>query len=573
MMFFTITANGETIYDPTLIQNGRGLISPKLTLELGKAGSLSFTMPPDNVYYDYITKLSTVIRVYRNSVLIFKGRVLDIERDFYNRKRVMCEGMLAYLNDSNMRPYGPLTLDVSDFLSLAVDNHNAYVEAGKRFTVGSVSVNGVGEVDYESIDYTPTLDLLTNELTDKYGGYFRTRVAIENGVEVNYLDYLTAYDQIATQQIEFGKNLLDITEYITAEDVFTVLIPLGDQEKDAEGTVTGRVDITSVNNGNEYLENASGINLFGRIEKVQIWEDITSPSELKSNAQLVLNKGVDSNIKLTLSAVDLNLVDSDVEAYELGDIVRVLSEPHNIDMLFQIIKMDIDIASPSQTSYEFSADYDELPTTRSSNTLRAGGTAQLMAEGTNEETTTSTGGYKLTKDNKSGSTTITEKTLNGQKSTDKVSNNVVAVQNELGGNISGTRLANGSVTSAKLASNAATADKIATNAVTTGKIQDGAVTASKIENASGTDWLGKLNLMLEQSSDTDPVAIGSYATFHATADYIQFDSDDGGYVRLYHTPITSSTYRVLVVFKTTGGTFYGLCTGTDGIVTISDPDE
>lgn len=62
-----------------------------------------------------------------------------------------------------------------------------------------------------------------------------------------------------SQVIEFGTNLLDITEYITAENVFTVLIPLGERQKDSSGNETGRLTIESVNSGKDYIESATGI--------------------------------------------------------------------------------------------------------------------------------------------------------------------------------------------------------------------------------------------------------------------------------------------------------------------------
>ena len=67
------------------------IISPKLSLELNKTGIFTFTIPPQNPYYDYIKKLKSIITIYQDGVQIWEGRVLNDKLDFYNRKQVECE--------------------------------------------------------------------------------------------------------------------------------------------------------------------------------------------------------------------------------------------------------------------------------------------------------------------------------------------------------------------------------------------------------------------------------------------------------------------------------------------------
>lgn len=55
--------------------------------------------------YNGLTPLATKIQVHRDNDVIFRGRVLTTEREFYGMKNVYCEGELAYLNDSIQRPY------------------------------------------------------------------------------------------------------------------------------------------------------------------------------------------------------------------------------------------------------------------------------------------------------------------------------------------------------------------------------------------------------------------------------------------------------------------------------------
>jgi len=102
---YTISCDGNLLYSPLLSDGGYTVLSPKLTLELNKAGSLTFTLPPTNPMYDSISKLTSVITVDQDGETIWRGRELNYTRDFYNRKAEYCEGELAMLNDSIIRPY------------------------------------------------------------------------------------------------------------------------------------------------------------------------------------------------------------------------------------------------------------------------------------------------------------------------------------------------------------------------------------------------------------------------------------------------------------------------------------
>ena len=92
---FYIYADGKSIFQP--MDNSLSLFAPKLTLEMGKAGALSFQIPPSNRYYNALPQLTTIISVEMDDVEIFRGRVLTNNRNFNNVRTVYCEGDLAYL--------------------------------------------------------------------------------------------------------------------------------------------------------------------------------------------------------------------------------------------------------------------------------------------------------------------------------------------------------------------------------------------------------------------------------------------------------------------------------------------
>lgn len=144
----TQTAVGEwdtkaCIYDPAaedLRTTATMLISPTLTREAGKAGSLEFTIPLGNIAHSALQKLKTIVEVEQDGKTLWRGRVMSHEMDFYLRQKVYCEGELAYFNDSSLVPYKYTGLSIKEFLAKVVSNHNSQTDRYKRFTLGTVNV-------------------------------------------------------------------------------------------------------------------------------------------------------------------------------------------------------------------------------------------------------------------------------------------------------------------------------------------------------------------------------------------------------------------------------------------------
>lgn len=353
---YTIQVDGKTLYAPNLANEGYGVFSPKLTIELGKAGSLSFTLPPNNVVYDNIQKLKSIITVYQDSDEIFRGRVLDDEKDFYNRKNAYCEGELSFLLDSVQRPY-TFQGDIPVLFNQFINAHNSQVEEEKQFNIGLVTVTDPnGYINRSNSNYSKTLDEISEKLTGTHGGYLRTRKVDGK----RYIDLVEEYGKVNTQVIEFGVNVLDISEYISAEDVFTVLIPLGAEIKNANGNVTGRLTIESVNGGKDYIEDLEAIALFGRIWKVQEWDDVTVADNLLAKGKTFLESGIEMAVTLTIKAVDLHLLNVNTERINLGDYVRVISLPHKLDKYFLCSKIVIDLANPDKTEFTFGTTFTTM---------------------------------------------------------------------------------------------------------------------------------------------------------------------------------------------------------------------
>lgn len=348
---YAIYADDELLYAPDMANLGYIVTDAQLTTEINKAGSLEFTIPVTNPNYNAYSKLKSIIRLEQDGTEIWRGRVLDDTKDTNLNKDVMCEGELAFLNDMNVRKYDySKGISVVDYFN-RVMNYYAGASAYRSIKAGNVTVpNKTLKIKMEEATNT-CLDELSSNLVGAIGGYLRLRRS--NGQ--SYLDYIDAYSQTSNQVIEFGSNILSIEEYIDASDVYTVIIPFGKQ--DDKGN---RVNITSVNNGSDYIESAQGTSLFGRIDRSVVWDDVTDPKVLKQQAQSVLKSAIEMATTITISAVDLHLINVNTDAIQLGDWVRVISPPHGIDSDFLCSKMVINLQNPDQSQYTFGLAFDAI---------------------------------------------------------------------------------------------------------------------------------------------------------------------------------------------------------------------
>lgn len=353
---YTILVDDKPIYAPNIANEGFAVLNPKIIMELNKSGSLEFTIPPNNKNKDIIQKLKSIVQAYDGNEEIFRGRVLHDDSDFYKRKAVYCEGELAFLLDSVQRKYDYQgTLD--GLFTQYINNHNAQVDDDKKFVVGDITVTDKNNyVHYSSTQYPNTWEEINAKLIDTHGGYIRTR--LENGVR--YIDYIQDYTHVSDQVIEFGHNILELSEYISADDVFTILIPLGENRTSDSGEDLGRLTIESVNGGKDYIQDDDAIALFGRITKINTWDDVTDANNLLNKGKAFLSNGIQMSVTLTLKAVDLHLLNVNVERIHLGDYVRVISLPHKINKLFQCSKIELDLQNPQNSTFTFGMNFSSM---------------------------------------------------------------------------------------------------------------------------------------------------------------------------------------------------------------------
>ena len=355
---YRVYCNNSPLYD--LRDKDLVLISPIVKIGENTAGSFEFSILPKHPHYEEVNELTSIITAYDGDEEIFCGRVVEITKDLYNRKKVICEGELAYFNDSIQRPARYQGLTVRGYLETLVNIHNQQVKnqgIDKTFKVGAVTVQDKNDYVYKYTNWESTLEVIKTDLLKTYGGYLRIRK--ENGVR--YLDYLADYPNTNTQVIEFGSNLLDFTHDMVASDIVTAVIPLGARLEDVtevEG-LDAYLTIKDVNGGVDYVYSQEAVKSYGWIFKTVKWDDVHVADNLLRKGKEYLSDIQFAQITLTVSAVDLHMLHVDMERIKVLDEIRVTSSPNGLDRFFPVSEMTIYLDKPSNNKLTLGTSYSK----------------------------------------------------------------------------------------------------------------------------------------------------------------------------------------------------------------------
>lgn len=357
---YQIMCDEYVLHDPAIDE--LKVIGAKCSLEVNKTGSLTFQIAPTHPYYDKIKKHTSQIKLYQDDRVLFSGRVLNDEITFDNIKNVECEGELSYFLDSIQRGKeyhlnGGSNNVVETYLKDVVAIHNSQVDDSKKFSVGLVNITDPNNYLYKISNYENTLTTLTDKLLNTYGGYLQVRHI--NGVR--YLDYVSELTNACNQTIEFGKNIIDMTRYIKGEDVYTALIPLGatnenttstnDETYEKRLTISSLPDSTdgTIKKVNDYVYDSKGVEQWGWIWKVIKWDDVTVAENLLSKSKAELKNSINATLSIEMTAIDLHLLNVDIDRINVGDRIRCVSIPHNLDSILIVKSIEIDIDNPANT--------------------------------------------------------------------------------------------------------------------------------------------------------------------------------------------------------------------------------
>ncbi len=344
------TEAGAVVYDPRL--PAYKLTAAKLTQELNKADSLIFTLYPQSPAYGSIDRLKSTLLASYNGTLKSRSRMIDDVIGWHNERECLCEGELAFFNDSIQRPFVfPEDEDhatPADYLAFLVGRHNEQVSADRRFTVGTVTVTDPNNyISRSDTEYSTTWQLINEGLLDTLGGYLWIRH--ENGV--SYLDYLADFSVLANQPIKAGVNLLGISTERKGAEIATAILPLGkaDEETQQRLTIEGIADYTDTDickEGDIVYSVAAETQYGSRIVKVVTWDDVTVDTNLltKAIAELAIVRQLPSTV--TITAADLSAAGYDFNTFSLGTYVQILDDwhgAHNLAATYLVQKLETDL--------------------------------------------------------------------------------------------------------------------------------------------------------------------------------------------------------------------------------------
>lgn len=327
-----VYADDRLIFDTRL--EDYTLLGLRITTGLNKSGTAEIIMPPGHPGYNAFTSYRTVATVYQDDVLLFRGRALYPEDDFYKRRAITCEGERGFFQDGVIRPYLYQDTPAAIFAH-ALSLYNEQVDDFKRFALGEVTVTDANNYVRLEKNSAETFAEFFDKMVERCGGYitFSTNAAGERCV-----NWLTEIGVRSGQAIEFGENMLDFTQSGETPDLATVLVPYGAQLEDGS-----RLTLSSVNGGKDYIEDAEAIALRGRIVATVTWDDVTVEANLLTKARQWLAEHRLAITSLKLSAVDLSRLDKTIDSYQDGDLVRVISRPHGVDDWFMLTERDQDL--------------------------------------------------------------------------------------------------------------------------------------------------------------------------------------------------------------------------------------
>lgn len=368
------------------------VLSPKLTREISKGGSLIFTITRDHTQYDMLQKLSTVVQVRRDGKEIWRGRVLKHEADFYNRRVVYCEGALSYFNDSSITPFN-YKGTLRQFLQHLIDAHNDQVKSKmKCFQLGTVTaalgnlVVQFGDADQYGVgeDYGKVWDILDKLVLKVFGGYFYCSFDAATGLNVlNYCDQAAEAKRQTAQKIEYGQNLLNLSETTDATDLYTRIYPIGnkhtvdtskwyyklmwwrDTSKDKHEERWGIMETDaatvaqylpasgySYNLQEGWIQNDAAVQKFGIITRI-VELDTDSANDTFAAGVQALQQNYAMKTSYVIRAVDLVDAGYDTDRLDFSMYSHIVSAPHSVDAVMLCTKLVEPLEKPAQKEFTF----------------------------------------------------------------------------------------------------------------------------------------------------------------------------------------------------------------------------
>lgn len=350
-----INQNNFTLHNST-----KKLKSASFKEGVNEISSFTFEILGNHDCFNLLYPFKTKIRIYntQKNKYVFIGRVIKVSKNMDSNglisKNVVCESELGFLQDSEQPYLEEKNWNPLELLTYLVNIHNDQVDSNKQFLIGKVEFD---ENIYCGIQRESTLKTIQNKILDKIGGEL-VLTYVDGNRTINILKQ-QGYKTSTT--IALSKNMKSIRQEQDVSSYVSRLIPLGSKIKDEEGNDTEqRIEISSVNDGLNYIDDEIAISNFGIITKSQIWDDVHEPTILKTKAQTFLSENNKVLQKYSITALDLALIGIDIDTIEVGNFYQVQNKLLNIDESLRVTSKTTNIINYASTSFEIGDKFKTL---------------------------------------------------------------------------------------------------------------------------------------------------------------------------------------------------------------------
>lgn len=340
-------------------RQGNKILSGSIKQAQNAINEFTFVIPMQNGLYQKLIPFQSIVQVVNlyDEEVEFEGRVLSVSNKMTSTgfvQEVVCEDFLSFLHDSTQHFQKLKNTGAEAYLREILNQHNAQVEDYKRIYLGSVTVKSLTDKPWRYLGYESTWDTIRERIVANIGGYLTLRR--EN--DGFYLDWTSSIGKSQESPIQLGRNIKSASREVSFDGIATQIMPIGADEKNSDGSSSSdkeeqgsdvtrkQIDISSVNGGKMWLEDAELVAKFGIIRKPVIWTEIDSPSVLKSRGLQYLKNQKIALAKWTVAAVERYLIDSRYVKFKIGNTHPILNAPLSGIESLQIIEKKIDILNP-----------------------------------------------------------------------------------------------------------------------------------------------------------------------------------------------------------------------------------
>lgn len=381
-MYIVTIRNGTTA---TEIQNERRkLLNGTVVQGINTIDSFTLSVLPGNPAFGELNDFTTLVNVYNTARQRYEffGRVLctspQMSADGLITQEATCENYFGFLCDSRQDFVAAQNWTPEALLERLITCHNSRLESYKHFLVGTVDVpDEGGKLNGTSIPREKTWDAIKKCLLDVIGGEICLRVEIEDGVEVNYIDYKKQLGHEVDTPIALSKNMKSIVKEKDPSAFITRLIPLGAKVGD---NTEERYGIASANDGKEYIDDEEAIAEYGlHVGHVEFDEEI-DPAIIKSLGEAWLKENNKVSVKYSVTALDLSLIGLDAHDFQVCNTHPLQNKLLGIDVKARISKKSIDVCEETKTSFEIGESFKTLSELQKEQSTSIGNVEATVAE-------------------------------------------------------------------------------------------------------------------------------------------------------------------------------------------------